>query len=84
MSVNAKQQMQEQNRLVRAEIARHPVDCGQVQISVSGGTIYLYGKVRPLRTHEGDFQQALDTLMKALYKIHGIREVTTFWQVLAS
>lgn len=84
MSANAKQQMQEQNRLVRAEIARHPVDCGQVQISVSGGTIYLYGKVRPLRTHEGDFRQALDLLLKALNKIHGIREVTTFWQILDS
>ncbi len=84
MSANAKQQMQEQNRQVRAELSRHPVDCGQVQLSVSGGTIYLYGKVRPLRGHEGDFKTALDQMLKALHKTHGIREIITFWQILES
>lgn len=84
MSANKKQEMQDQNRHVRAELARHPVDCGQVQMSVSSGTIYLYGKVRPLRGHEGDFKLALDTMLKALHKVHGIREIITFWQVLES
>lgn len=77
----AKQENQEMNRATRREMGRHSVDCGEVQVSASHGTIHLHGKVRPMRGHEETFDADLAGLLKALRQRPGIRDVITEWTV---
>jgi hypothetical protein len=66
----------------RREISRYSVDCNEVQINASHGIIYLYGKVRPLRGHEGTFEADVTTMLKGLRQRSGIRDVITEWTCL--
>lgn len=66
-------------RLVRHEMGRHSVDCGEVEVSISHGVIHLYGKVRPLSGHEAHFESEVTSLLKALLHRPGIRDVVVEW-----
>ncbi len=66
-------------RLVRAEMARHAVDCSEVQVTVTYGVIHLFGKVRVRRGHEGNFIADVQTMLKALRQRPGVRDVVTQW-----
>ncbi len=72
----------EANRQIRRELGRHSVDCGEVQVNVSHGTIRLNGRVRPLRGHEENFHEALGNMLKALRQRQGVRDVITEWTMV--
>jgi osmotically-inducible protein OsmY len=67
-------------RLVRAEMTRHYVDTGLVQMSVSNNVVYLYGKVKPMRGYEHTFEESVDGMIKGIRQIGGIRDVVTQFQ----
>ncbi len=75
----AKAENLEQSRLVRREMGRHSVDCGEVQVSVVHGVIHLHGRVRPMRGHEANFEAEVTALLKSLRQRSGVRDVITDW-----
>lgn len=75
----AKQESKELNHTVRTEMARHSVNCSEVLISASHGVVHLYGRVRPLRGHEANFEADIGTLLKALRQRSGVRDVIAEW-----
>ena len=70
---------QAQVRLIRHEMGRHNVDCGEVQISISHGVVHLYGRIRPLPGHEAHFDAEIISLIKAMLHRPGIRDVVPEW-----
>jgi hypothetical protein len=76
---NNKAESQIMGRKVRAEMARHTVNCNEVQVTVSHGTVHLTGRVRALRGHEGTFDADLDGFVKSLRQTSGIRDVVASW-----
>ena len=72
----------EQNRDVRAVMARHSLDFGQVSVTVTHGVVYLYGRVRTLRGYESQYREIREAFLKALRAKTGIREVVEQWQVI--
>ena len=66
-------------RLIRHEMGRHNVDCGEVEISVSHGTVHLYGRVRPRPGHEAHFDSEITSLVKAILHRPGVRDVIAEW-----
>lgn len=81
MSSN-KAEAKEMSRHVRTEMARHAVDCGEVQITCSHGIIQLYGRIRPLRGHEEHFGAEVEGLLKGLRQRSGIRDVQAEWTII--
>ena len=79
---NNKTEAKENNRHVRTEMARHSVDCGEVQIQCLHGVIHLYGRVRAMRGHEATFSAERDALLKGLRQRAGIRDVIAEWQIM--
>lgn len=79
MSNSSKHDTQELCRKVRTEMARHSVNCAEVQISAHHGMVILYGRVRPLRGHESNFESELNNLLQALRHRPGIRDVVAEW-----
>ena len=77
-----KEQAKEQNRDVRAIMARHSLDFGQVTVTVTHGTVYLYGRVRCLRGYGTQFDEIRAAFLKGLRAKTGIREVVEQWQVV--
>lgn len=76
---NARSANLEMTRMVRREMGRHSLDCGEVQISASHGTITLHGRVRAMRGHEDAFESSLNGFLKALRTRPGIRDVVAEW-----
>lgn len=70
----------EQVKLVRAQLNRRPIDCGQLSISVNGSVIYITGVVRALRGHESmDLRDEMNTISNILRQRMGVAEVV--WDV---
>jgi hypothetical protein len=70
---------QEMCRMIRREMGRHTVDCSEVQVSCTHGSVHLHGRVRPMRGHEGAFESSVNGLLKALRQRPGIRDVHAEW-----
>lgn len=66
-------------RSVRREMARHCLDTGEVQVCAMRGVIHLNGRVRPLRGHEDEFEQEINTLYRVLKQRPGVRDVVMEW-----
>lgn len=64
---------------VRREMARHTVDCSEVQVTTSHGTVTLNGRVKPLRGHEETFEMSSTNFLRALRQRKGIRDVVVDW-----
>jgi hypothetical protein len=79
---NKKAEAKEENRHVRTEMARHCVDCGEVQVQCNHGVIHLYGRVRAMRGHETTFSAERDALLKGLRQRAGVRDVIAEWQIV--
>jgi osmotically-inducible protein OsmY len=79
---HSKEAAKEQNRDVRAVMARHSLDFGQVSVTVTHGVAYLYGRVRTLRGYESQYREIREAFLKALRAKTGIREVVEQWQVI--
>jgi hypothetical protein len=63
--------------MVRRELARRPLDCSMVEVSVSHGVIYLRGTIRAMRGHEIDVPQEIAILQTVLKQRAGIRDVVS-------
>ena len=79
---HSKEAAKEQNREVRAVMARHSLDFGQVTVTVTHGVVYLYGRVRMLRGYEAQYGEIRASFLNALRAKSGIREVVEQWQVI--
>lgn len=66
-------------RYVRREMARRCLDTGQVTVSAMRGVIHLHGTVRPLRGHEGEFEEEINVLHRVLKQRAGVRDVVMEW-----
>jgi hypothetical protein len=62
-------------------MARHQIDTSQTQVGATHGVIHLYGRVRPVRGHEGTFEEEVNTLHRALRQRPGVRDVIFEWIV---
>jgi hypothetical protein len=63
--------------LVRRELARRPLDCSMVQVSVTHGVVYLRGTVRAMRGHDIDLLQEIAIVETVLKQRAGIRDVVS-------
>ena len=70
-------------RYVRRELARRRLDTGETQVCAMRGIIHLNGRVRPIRGHEGDFEEEIHTLYKVLKQRSGVRDVVMEWNTNA-
>jgi hypothetical protein len=66
-------------RSVRREMARHQIDASMASVSAHHGVIHLYGRVKPIRGHENEFEQEIIALSKCLRQRPGIRDVIMEW-----
>jgi hypothetical protein len=66
-------------RAVRREMARHCLDTGEVQVTAIRGIVHLTGRVRPVRGHEDEFGEEINTLYRVLKQPPGIRDVVLEW-----
>ena len=66
-------------RAVRREMARHPLDTGEVQVLAMRGVIHLTGRVLPVKGHEEEFEQEIHTLYRVLKQRPGVRDVCLEW-----
>jgi hypothetical protein len=69
-------------RSVRRELARHHLDTSETQVGATHGVVHLYGRVRPVRGHENEFEEEIHTLFKALKQRPGVRDVVFEWTIL--
>lgn len=76
---NAKHENQEMCRMVRREMGRHSIDCSEVQVSTTHGTVSLHGRLRPMRGHEANFETAITGFLKALRSRPGVRDIMAEW-----
>ena len=60
-------------------MARRCLETGEVQVSAMHGVIRLTGTVRPMRGHEEEFEEELNTLHRVLKQRSGIRDVVMDW-----
>ena len=66
-------------RSVRREMARHQIDSSMATVSAHHGIIHLYGRIRPLRGHEQEFEAEMLALYKCLRQRPGVRELIAEW-----
>lgn len=66
-------------RAVRRELARHPIDISEAGISANHGVVHLYGRVRPIRGHEADFDAELSNVPKLLRQHTHARDIIIEW-----
>ena len=66
-------------RSVRREMARRCLDTGEAQVSAIKGVIHLNGRVRPVKGHEGEFEEEIHTLYRVLKQRPGVRDVVMEW-----
>jgi hypothetical protein len=66
-------------RSVRREMARHQIDVSSATVSSHHGIIHLYGRVRPVRGHEADFESEIIALYKCLRQRPGVRDLVAEW-----
>ena len=62
-------------RAVRREMARRCLDTGETQVTAIRGVIHLTGRVRPLKGHENEFEEEINTLHRVLKQRPGVRDV---------
>lgn len=64
-------------REVLRHIAKHPVDISGLEVHVSGGVVYLSGRLTPIRGYyeDLDMEEELHTILKVLRQRPGIRDV---------
>ena len=65
---------------VRGQIARRYVDASMVNVNCVGGTVYLTGVLKTLRTHANiELKEEMENINKVLRAVPGVREV--IWDV---
>jgi osmotically-inducible protein OsmY len=71
------QDQKQMQLMVRRELARRPLDCSMVQISVTHGVVYLRGTIRAMRGHDIDVVQEISILSTVLRQRAGVRDVVS-------
>jgi hypothetical protein len=66
-------------KTARNVIAKSIVDISELNIACSGGTVELYGKLRPPRSHPGaiNMKQELEHIKDMVLSVRGVREVNS-------
>ena len=77
VKVNTKQENNAIAKSARNAIAKSILDISELNIAFSGGTIELYGKVRPPRGHSGEIsmKKEFEHLQNMILGVRGVREV---------
>jgi len=66
---------------VRGQIARRYVDASMVNVNCVGGTVYLTGVLKSLRTHQSvNLKDEMENISKLLRGVPGVRDV--IWDVV--
>lgn len=75
--VNTKQENNAIAKSARNAIAKSILDISELNISFSGSTIELYGKVRPPRGHSGELsmKKEFEHLKDMILAVRGVRDV---------
>ena len=75
--VNTKQENNAIAKSARNAIAKSVLDISELNISFHGGTIELYGKVRPPRGHTGELsmKKEFEHLKNLILSVRGVRDV---------
>ena len=70
----------ELGKKIRGQIARRYVDASMVNVNVVGGTVYLTGVLKSLRTHATiNLKDEMENISKVLRSVPGVREIV--WDV---
>ena len=70
----------EMGKKIRGQIARRYIDATMVNVSVVGGTVYLTGVLKNIRTHATlNLKDEMENINKSLRTIPGVREIV--WDV---
>ena len=70
----------EMAKKIRGQIARRYVDASMVNVNCIGGTVYLTGVLKTLRTHASlNLKEEMDNIGKLLRTVPGVREIV--WDV---
>jgi hypothetical protein len=77
--VNTKQENNAIAKAARNAIAKSILDISELNISFHGGTIELYGKVRPPRGHSGELsmKKEFEHLKNMIMAVRGVRDITS-------
>lgn len=77
--VNTKQENNAIAKAARNAIAKSILDISELNISFHGGTIELYGKVRPPRGHSGELsmKKEFEHLKNMILAVRGVRDITS-------
>jgi hypothetical protein len=75
--VNTKQENNAIAKSARHAIAKSVLDISELNIAFSGGTIELYGRVRPPRGHTGELnmKKEMEHLQNLIMSVRGVRDV---------
>ena len=80
---NAKIENRETTRVLRKEMSRFAVDCGEVVVQVTHGNVSLYGRVRAMKGHEATFESSMSAMLAAMRAQRGIHDVHAEWHIMA-
>lgn len=70
----------ELGKKIRGQIARRYVDASMVNVNCVGGTVYLTGVLKVLRTNANvDLKEEMENISKVLRTVPGVREIV--WDV---
>jgi hypothetical protein len=77
VKVNTKQENNAIAKAARNAIAKSILDISELNISFHGGTIELYGKLRPPRGHSGDLsmKKEFEHLKNMILAVRGVRDI---------
>ena len=76
--VNTKQENNAIAKAARNAIAKSVLDISELNIAFHGGTIELYGKLRPPRGHTGELsmKKEVEHLKQMIMAVRGVRDIT--------
>jgi hypothetical protein len=67
-------------KLARVQITRRTIDSSMLNVSVSGGVVYITGVIRPLREYpDVDLKEEMNHIAQILRQKEGIQDVV--WDV---
>lgn len=77
--VNTKQENNAIAKAARNAIAKSILDISELNIAFNGGTIELYGKLRPPRGHSGEIsmKKEVEHLKSMIMAGRGVRDINT-------
>lgn len=84
-AADAKVQNHATAKAARNAIAKSILDISELNIACNGGTVELFGRIRPPRGHTGtlNMKKELEHVRDLVFAVRGVREVNTQRVILA-